>query len=82
MKNLIMAALAASTVAGAVGVSATPAAAQPWGYWHRPYYAHWGPYRPYAYPYYGYAYGPGYYYGPHPYWYGYRHPYYRRFHRW
>jgi hypothetical protein len=80
MKNLIMAALAASTVAGAVGVSATPAAAQPWGYWHRPYYAHWGPYRPY--PYYGYAYGPGYYYGPHPYWYGYRHPYYRRFHRW
>jgi hypothetical protein len=78
MKTVILAALAASTVAGAVAVSAAPADAQPWGYWHRPYYAYWHGYRPY----YGYAYGPGYFYGPRPYWHRPFRPYHRRFYRW
>jgi hypothetical protein len=78
MKTAIMAALAASTVVGAVGLSAAPADARPWGYWHRPYHAYWrAPYWGYRY-----AYGPAYYYGP-GYWPGYYRPYYhRRFYRW
>ena len=71
MKKLMMGALAASTVLGAVVATATPAAAQPWGYWHRPHYGYWHPYRPY----YGYGWGPRYY--GHPYWHGYG-----RYHRW
>jgi hypothetical protein len=79
MKRIIMAALAASSVVAAIGVSATAADARPWGHWHRPYHAYWGVYPPY----YGYGYGPAYYYGPGPYYHGYFRPYYHRgFRRW
>ena len=79
MKKVIMAALAAATVVGAIGASATTADARPYGYWRHPYHAYWG-----VYPrYYGYGYWPAYYYGPYPYWRGYYRPYYRRaYYRW
>lgn len=77
MKTAIMAALAASTVIGAVGLSAAPADARPWGYWHRPYHAYWRGNPRYWGP--RYAYGPAFYYGPRPFWPGYYH---RRFRRW
>ncbi|HZC17846.1 MAG TPA: hypothetical protein VE309_13900 [Caulobacteraceae bacterium] len=77
MKKFILAALAASTLAGAIAVSATPAQARPWGYWHRPYYGYGYGYRPYygygygPYAYGPYGYGPGFYAGVYPYWGGY-----------
>lgn len=82
MKRVIMAALAASSVVAGIGVTASPADARPWGYWHRGYHAYWG-----GYHYYGYGYRPAYYYGaypyPYPYWRGYYRPYYHRaYYRW
>ena len=82
MKTAIMAALAASTVVGAIGLSAAPAQARPWGHWHHHrYHAYWRAHHPYWG--YRYAYGPAYHYGPSPFWPGYFRPYHHhRFHRW
>ncbi len=67
MRKLVAAALAASAVVGGTVAVATPATAQPWGNWHRPYH------RPIFY-------GPRPIYGPYAWGYGYR-PYYRPFYR-
>ena len=74
MRKLIAAALAASALVGGTVAIATPASAQPYGYWHRPHYRHF--------------YGPRRFYGPrfgyrrfHRGFYG--RPYYRHYgHRW
>ena len=73
MASKMVTTIAAAAALGAVAATAVPASAQPWGYYHRPFYGYG--YRPYGWrrPFYGLGprpfYGPGLYgyYRPH-YW--------------
>ena len=76
MHKSVVAAAAVAALIGGVTATATPAGAQPYGYWRHPHYRVWYAPRPFYGPYYGYGYGFGPYYRP------YYRPFAYRYRRW